>query len=155
MRRVSILCLLGQLFNTRETVVTFELRDSERFLIEVIREFDFLRALGYQGKEFVIYSPGQSVLFSNEPVDRELLVVSEGKYRVIFIKKYGNHSLYPPNPKKAFEISVTYDHLGCPELKVSHPGFEWLSANAKFIQEHLMPVITGEMWIDELLKKRG
>ncbi len=134
--------------------MTFELRDSERFLIEVIREFDFLRYVGYTNRHFEVYNIAQWVEFGNEPADRVVMVATEAEHEVFVMKtKYEWGDRLVPNP--GFAVSEIYERFCGDGPKVSRSGSIWISEYSKFIQEHLMPVITGEMWIDELLKKRG
>jgi hypothetical protein len=48
-------------------------------------------------------------------------------------------------------VKEVCEYFGCGYLKHLEYSKE-IQANAEFIQQHLMPIITGEKWIDEMVK---
>lgn len=130
----------------------YALNEYEIFFIEVMRKFDFLRNVGYEVSDLWIGGRVPLIVFRNRSVKRTICIDVEESLRVT-IERGRNRAL--GRHERSFAIENIYKMLGCPELD-NYRGTiaEELETRAKFIKDYLMPVITGELWIDELVKQR-
>ena len=90
-----------------------------------------------------------SVHFRNDQLKQIIRVIgsdfgSTGDNFSIIIEKKSLFSL------KAIDISDYYGTFGDAMMKGKNYS---LRSQAEFIQQHLMPVVRGEMWIDELMSR--
>ncbi|MDD2192472.1 MAG: hypothetical protein PHO12_08025 [Bacteroidales bacterium] len=123
----------------------------ERELISIIRNFDFLRIhYGYSLNEISYGSrENPSLVYMNYV----------NKMRVHIIGRESGYSVQIQRRKIiafkredwVFDISDYYKYFDCGLIKGRNYT---LKTQADFIQKHLMPVIKGEMWIDDLIKKK-
>lgn len=127
-----------------------ELNYQERSLIEILRSFEFVKEYGYKAHYFSYYIKAfPSVHFKNNQLNQTIRIVgsdygsTENNY-IIIIEKRSIFSY------KVFDISDYYNTFGSSMLKSKNYS---LKSQVAFIQQYLMPVIKGEMWIDELIKK--
>lgn len=128
-----------------------ELTGDETALIEIIRAFKFLRKEHYSEKEIRIgRRSNPSILYYNLRANRIVKVLGdESESWTIVIQKRRFFDF-----KKAdsfFDISDYYNVFGRGMVK----GRSYtLKSQVDFIQQHLMPIIKGEIWIDKLIKQR-
>lgn len=133
-----------------------ELNLDEELFIETIRSFNFLFKEGYHGKNFSISGKEPGIELCNWVRNRSIKIFwSEGGFLEIIIsrKKIFTFTKY----SASFSIRDSYKHFNY-EYLIYHPPigtYNQLKHNALFIQTHLMPVIRGEMWIDELIKQKN
>lgn len=133
-----------------------EMTINERNLIIILHAFDFLRYEGYDIKDLHLYGRDHYLYYqkkwSNLRVYLEWagendleVVISKGW--LFFKKEFSLH--------KAFRMinGSTVEKCENPAIYVTMQDVA--KYQSEFIQQHLMPVICGEMWIDELLKKKA
>ena len=128
-----------------------ELNGDERALIEIIRAFKFLRLENYDEKELSIgRRSNPSIIYCNLRANRIVKVLGdESQSWVIVIQRKKLIDLKKDD--SFFDISDYYKTFGGSMLKGKNYT---LKSQAEFIQKYLMPVIKGEMWIDELIKQK-
>lgn len=132
-----------------------EITDTEQTLILLLRSFDFLRREGYVVSELRLYGPYSYLCYKKqwsglqvciEWVPENSLITVIKKRRLLFDKEFSLH--------KAFRI-INKNYVS----EYEHPPIfitmeRVINYHSEFIQQHLMPVIRDQMWIDELAKKR-
>ena len=127
---------------------------AEEIFLKFVRNFSFLESYGYCGKSFRIGGKEPGVVYENIIADRVIYIyyAENGKLTITVERK--KKSLF--NRKNmGFTISpMIYESFGCGYLKNIECKHE-IKENALFIKKYLLPVIKGEMWIDELLKKKN
>ncbi len=135
--------------------MTFEeLNSAELGFIEIIRAFSFLFKEGYHGNQFSLGGREPGIIFENWVANRIVHVYwSENGFLDVSIKR---KKIFAKPNSIEFSIRDCYKYFNCDHIRHSPPigSLNILKINADFIQQHLMPVIKGEMWIDELLKQR-
>ena len=127
-----------------------ELNYKERALIEILRSFSFLANISYYGKEFSIGGRSNpSVVFYNTKINRIVKVLGDESqsFSIVIQRK----KLFDFKKLIPFDISDYYKTFGGSMVKGKNYT---LKSQVDFIQQYLMPVIKGEMWIDELIKQR-
>lgn len=129
-----------------------ELNEREKYLLEILRFFEFVKEYRYREYKFLYYiNAYPSVHFKNYQLNQVLSIIgsdygsTENGYSII-IEKLSFFSY------KVLSISDYYETFGSGMIKGRNYT---LKSQAEFVQQHLMPVIKGEMWIDELIKQRG
>lgn len=123
----------------------------ERGLIEILRAFNFLFDNYYHGKEFFLGGRGNpSIVFYNWHIKQTISVVGdESQSWSIIIQR---RSFFTFKKKSVvFDISDYYNTFDGSMIKGKNYT---LKSQAEFIQKNLMPVIKGEMWVDELIKQK-
>ncbi len=128
-----------------------ELNSDEEGFIEIKRVFNFLIEEGYQGQDFSIGGKEPGITFHNWVKNRTINIYwSEGGFLEIIIsrKKVFSFSKYAAS----FSIRDFYKKFNCQYLMYNPPigTYNQLKHNAEFIQKHLLPIIRGEKWIDDL-----
>lgn len=132
-----------------------EITDTEQALIVLLRSFDFLRYEGYDVKELKLWGPESYLCYKKrwsilevyiEWAPKNSLRTVIRKKRLLFNKEFSLH--------KAFRI-INKNYVS----EYEHPPMyitmdKVINYHSEFIQQHLMPVIRGEMWIDDLLKNK-
>jgi len=132
-----------------------ELNSGEEEFIEINRTFGFLFKEGYHGQDFSIGGREPGITLHNWVKNRIVNIFwSEGGFldvtisrkKILAFRKYDTF----------FSIRDFYKYFNCEYLMYNPPmgSFNQLKHNAEFIQKHLMPVIRGELWINELIKQR-
>lgn len=128
-----------------------ELNGDERALIEIIRAFKFLRQENYDEKELCIgRRSNPSIIYYNYKVNRIVKVLGDEtqSWAIVIQRK----KLFDLNKDDSFfDISDYYNTFGTSMMKGRNYT---LKTQADFIQKYLMPVIKGEIWIDELIKQK-
>ncbi len=126
-----------------------ELNDKESSLIEIIRTFHFLHSVSYHEKEITIEGRGNpSMVYHNWIANRTIYIIGDesSSWSIVVQRKklfcFRKSSII-------FDISDYFDYFDLPKNKQLNCS---LKTQAEFIQKNLMPVIRGEMWIDELIK---
>lgn len=127
-----------------------ELSYSEELLIDILRNFEFLRNYGYHPVEIAYWTRAYpSVYFENYSLKQRLSVIgsdldTNSKY-TICIEKRRVFSY------KVLTVNKIYSLFENERIKDENYT---LKLQAEFIQQHLIPIIKGDMWIDELIKDR-
>lgn len=131
-----------------------ELKDlnyQEKGLIEILRAFKFLRQESYYEKEISVGGRSNpSIVYYSLRVNRIVKVLGdESQSWTIVIQR---KKLFDLNKADSFfDISDYYSTFGGSMMKGKNYT---LKSQVDFIQQHLMPVIKGEVWIDELIKQK-
>ena len=129
-----------------------DLSKGEKFFIDVCRKFNFLLKLNYTGQDFCLNGREYWVTFENSLIKRKVIIILEEplQFNVYFEReKWFAFNLQSVK----FSIIDTYSTFNCEYLN-NIESYKMIERNAEFIQQHLMPVIKGEIWIDELIKKK-
>jgi len=129
-----------------------ELNGDEKAVIEIIRAFKFLRQENYDVKELNIgRRSNPSIIYSNLRANRIVKVLGdESQSWTIVIQR---RKLFDfKRDDSFFDISDYYKTFGGSMAKDKNYT---LKSQVDFIQQHLMPVIKGEVWIDELIKQKN
>jgi len=130
-----------------------QLTNNESSFIKILRSFDFLRSEGYKGNGFTIYSrEAPNVEFVNLSLNQKITVFwseENGKYDVVFSRKKSTFF-----GVKTVEFSIQ-DFVSNKEnakniLELPLGETNILNSISSFVQTHLMPVVRGEKWVDEL-----
>ena len=125
-----------------------ELNFREEALIEILRSFNFLSKEGYEAKEFSLEGRGlPSVVYYNYLTGRKIHVIGDENPWSIVIERKKLFAFRKDS--SAFEISDYFKYFNCSLMKGRNYSLKSL---ADFMKQHLMPVIRGEVWIDELIK---
>lgn len=128
-----------------------EITDTEQALIALLRSFDFLRYEGYDVKELKLWGPESYLCYKKRWSNLEVYIewapknslrTVIRKKRLLFNKEFSLH--------KAFRI-INKNYVS----EYEHPPMyitmdKVINYHSEFIQQHLMPVIRGEKWIDDL-----
>ena len=127
-----------------------DLNYQEAGLIEIIRTFMFLRQEGYYEKEITIGGRElPSVIYHNHLINRTIHILGNEKHWSILIER---KRLFAFNKASyVFDISDYFKYFNCSFMKGKNYSLKSL---ADFMKQHLMPVIRGEVWINELINKK-
>jgi hypothetical protein len=128
-----------------------DLNYNETGLIEILRAFSFLRQENYNEVKVSLGGRGNpSVVYHNRIKDIAVKIIGDESqsWAVVIQRKkmfaFGKDAA-------AFDISDYYKLFGSGMIQ----GRDYtLKSQADFIQKHLMAVIRGEKWIDEIAKPR-
>jgi len=126
-----------------------DLNEREKALIEIFRNFEFVKDYGYREYNFLYFVRAHpSMSFRNKKLNQILHIIgsdygSTGNDYSIIIEKRSVFS------NKRINISDYYKYFNCSLTKGRNYS---LKSQVDFIKQHLMPVIKGEVWIDELIK---
>lgn len=131
-----------------------EITDTEQTLILLLRSFDFLRYEGYDVKELRLWGTCSCLCYKKRwsnlqvyiewaPMNSLRTVIR--KKRLLFDKELSLHKAFRIINKNCVS---EYEH---PPIYITMDKV--INYHSEFIQQHLMPVIRGERWIDELGKK--
>ncbi len=127
-----------------------ELNYQERGLIDILRTFIFLRQENYHEKEITIGGRGNpSIVYYNYVNNRILRIIGDEKqsWSIIIERK----KIFSLSKKSyVFDISDYYKYFDCSLIKGRNYS---LKSQADFIRQHLMPIVRGKIWIDELVKQ--
>jgi hypothetical protein len=130
------------------------LDSGEKEFIQIISAFDFLFKEGYHGENFSIGGREPSITLQNWDRNRSIRIFwSEGGFLDVTITR---KKIFAFNKNATFfSIRDFYKYFNSEYLLYKPPlgSFNQLKHNADFIQKHLMPVIRGEKWIDEIVRK--
>lgn len=134
--------------------MSIELTEKEIHFLLLLRNFDFLRSNGYSPKEFALYGRETFLNYENNRIKQNLYI--EWAPRNDLGIKIFKKSLFGGGEFELKDVFKYFDKDSA--IKESPPMYidmpEVIELNAKFIQQHLMPIIKGEIWIDELIKQR-
>jgi len=127
-----------------------ELNWTESALIEIIRNFSFLCNENYYESEISIRNRDYMVLiYTNHIINQKIIIRNVETLWDISIKRKKLFAL--KSGSSIFNISDYYQHFDIGMMK----GYNYsLNSHVKYLKENLMPVVKGEMWIDELIKKQ-
>ena len=120
----------------------------EKGLIEILRAFKFLRQENYHEKEIAVDGRSNpSIVYYNWSKNRIIKILGdESQSWTIVIQRKKFFDI-----KKAdsfFDISDYYKTFGGSMIKGKNYS---LKSQVEFIQQYLMPIVRGEIWIDELI----
>jgi hypothetical protein len=131
-----------------------DLAEKEIHFLLLLRNFDFLRSNGYSPKEFALYGRDTFLKYENHKINQNLYI--EWAPRNFLNIKIFKNSLFGGGEFELKDIYKYFDKKYA--IKEPLPIYidmpEVIEFNAKFIQQHLMPIIRGEMWLNKLLKQR-
>ncbi len=133
----------------------FKLTETETTFILLLRNFDFFRYNGYQTKEFSLCGRYTFLVYENEKIKQKIYFewapINYLKIKLIRISLLKVRESEINNLYSCFDFSNRF--LEHPPVYITMEYM--IKYNAIFIQTHLMPVIRGEMWIDELIKQKN
>jgi len=131
------------------------LNENDLSFIRVVKAFDFLRKEGYSGKEFHVYGR-ECPYISFHKRNRNIIVYSSEVLSGFEIIIEREKPFAFSSASTTFAIHEYYGFFNRLDLKHNPPigEFNLLKGLADFIQQHLMPVVRGEVWIDELIKRK-
>lgn len=149
-------------------MIDLKLEFSEQFLVFTLREFNsFLIKEGYFIKDVVfngIKDDGESIYYESHLNHKTGLEIALRHSSLLSRRLYFTFSrprkkiLGMIGERESISVDIVTKEIGnMPDT--SEPVTEnnlliTLQAYKKFIQQHLLPVIKGEIWMDELLKKK-
>ena len=127
-----------------------EFNEREKSLIEILRYFGFVTEYGYKEYGFSFFiNAYPSVHFKNNQLNQVLSIIgsdfgsTENDYSIIIEKR-------KVLSYKVIDISDYYRTFGGTMIK----GMNYsLKSQAEFLQKNLVPVLKGEIWVDELKRK--
>lgn len=127
-----------------------ELNEQEKSLIEILRYFGFITQYGYVENEFSYFIRAfPSVRFKNKKSNQVLNIIGSD-----FGCSGSNYSIVIESRRlfsyKAFDISDYYGIFGSSMIKGRNYT---LKSQSEFVQKHLIPVLEGKMWVDDLKRK--
>lgn len=128
-----------------------DITEKEYDFILLLRAFDFLRRERYEIEKFSLFME-PFILYRNNRIKQDVYIEWYSLFDVnVKITKYGffhERSFEIRNVKKYFNDNLS----SLKEIRRSALGCQnEIEVSSNIIQQHLMPVIRGEMWIDELL----
>ena len=132
--------------------INYQLSGGEEFIINNRRHFSFLWNYSYSMKKFKVYGRDGYALYAHEKSGMEILIQDEGAM-LIYIKRKPTKDVRTERDIM-FEVSEICQEFGvdkCASDLSVEQTFKWYS---EFVKSHLLPVIKGEKWIDELLRDR-
>lgn len=128
-----------------------ELNCNEASLVEILREFKFLTKFGYSVSILSFYSHSlPSLEYHNYSLRLKIQIIGADlgtilpDYSIVFIK----HTVIST---KAFSVEDYFAHFG---NNMNKGGNYTLRTLSDFIQKQFLPIIQGEIWIDELIQQR-
>jgi hypothetical protein len=128
-----------------------DLSNKEKAIIEILRVFKFLKEFDYHEKELTMGGrESPSIVFHNWNANRLIRVIGDesSSWSIVIQRK----KIFTVKMKDSFfDISDYYSYFNCAMIKGRNYT---LDAQAEFIKNHIMPVIKGEKWIDELIKQK-
>ena len=133
-----------------------ELYQHEEFVIQTLRAFKFLREYDYDISRMSYYLSGRSyptICFNNKKLKRSVCVLGdENKWCVVIERDY----FFSFKMKKfGYDLIDLYRYFNYkPPMFYGGIAYNHMKIQADFIQQHLIPVIKGEVWVDELIKKQ-
>ena len=108
--------------------------------------------MGYFSTAFEIYEPGPYFPVENQRVHRSVSISFSGSLHVVIkgiVKRKRGFLGLKFRKRDGFGLHQIYERFGR-ETIGAHPRD--VEKIAEFMQQHLMPVLDGSMWIDELLE---
>jgi len=122
---------------------------NEEIFLSLVRGFAFLRHRGYSGTRFGIDGPEPGFVMENPRRRRIVSIYYAGAVNVAINRK-PRFLEFATEKSLGFGLHQVYPHFGSEDLS-RHP--QAIDKIAAFMQAHLLPVLDGEMWIDELLRR--
>ncbi len=131
-------------------IADITVNNSELSFIRLVKSFDFLRNRGYIGEQFRIYGRGgPSVTFAHQAKNRRVNISwCENELVTIIERRRG---LIPKGPWQSFSVNEYYKSLGIVDPGPVVGESNRINIHSDFIRKHLLPVIDGEKWIDDLM----
>ncbi len=137
-----------------------DLTNNEIIFIEIQRIFHyfFMRNLYFVRQYSYNDRDGDSLTFVNDRVKQEILFKWVNGFEISIIQKSLFQNSNQVNEKNIIQLTIIKkyfnDFKGLPENLPINESLNILKKISIFIQIELMPIIKGEMWIDELLKSK-
>jgi hypothetical protein len=131
-------------------MVIMEFNEREKSLIEILRNFGFIKEYGYKEYKFLYYvNAYPSVYFKNYQLNQILSIIgsdfgSNGNEYSIIIERRSIFSY------KVIDVSDYYGTFGTTMIKGKNYS---LKSQAEFVQMNLIPILKGKIWVDELKRK--
>jgi hypothetical protein len=116
----------------------YQLLWTEKFVIEAMRQFDFLRGIGYEGRSFSSGGREWYINYERKKPWRRITIIVVGPLHVALSKSGWTQR------SRGFSIESV-----CPQFGYRPAQLFDLSAYAAFMKKHLMPVLEGRVWIDK------
>jgi len=124
-----------------------ELSSDERFIIEVFKEFDFLRRLDYDAIHVSIYGREPFVVFENRNLKRTIFISLESRLNISIERhRWFSRKSYP-SPDR-FSLRDFYEHFN-----IRAESENDIKINAELLKTKFMPLLKGQVWIDEILEQ--
>jgi len=135
----------------------------EEALIRMIRNLSFLKDINYHEKEMSLGGRDcPTITFHNKEANRIVYVIGneiineirdeigkqEPSWEIVIQRK---RKLYIRRESIVFNISNYYSTF---ESTMKSKRYYPLETQVEFIKNHLIPVLKGEKWIDELIKQK-
>ena len=132
-----------------------EVNSEETDFLEINRTFNFMFEEGYHGQAYSIGGREPGITLQNGVKNRIVNIFwSESGFLDVTISRKKILALRKQDT--FFSIRDFYKYFNSEYLLFNTPigTSNQLKQIAEFIERHLMPVIRGEIWIDELIKER-
>jgi len=129
------------------------LNENEEFILYLLRSFDFLRYNGYLIKEFAPYGIIHYLRYENRKIKRRVYIEWESSSHMSI--KISKMSLLGGSE---FELTDIYQYFDRKRAFLDSSLDDYtpdiIELKVKYIKHYLMPIIKGEIWINELINKR-
>lgn len=129
------------------------LNENEEFFLYLLRSFDFLRYNGYLIKEFAPYGIIHYLRYENRKIKRRVYIEWESSSHMSI--KISKMSLLGGSE---FELTDIYQYFDRKRVFLDSSLDDYtpdiIELKVKYIKHYLMPIIKGEIWINELINKR-
>ncbi len=129
------------------------LNENEEFFLYLLRSFDFLRYNGYLIKEFAPYGIIHYLRYENRKIKRRVYIEWESSSHMSI--KISKMSLLGGSE---FELTDIYQYFDRKRAFLDSSLDDYtpdiIELKVKYIKHYLMPIIKGEIWINELINKR-
>ena len=127
------------------TMPLVNLNTSDHFIIEVVRNFDFLKEYGYHISDIYDYRGELGVIYKSRKV-RRIIDIGwweffhfEIERTFIFTRRISIYDLYE------------YYHEGNLRVLINHNNYvNLIKRNADFVKKNLIPLISGKRWISSI-----
>jgi hypothetical protein len=129
-------------------MITEELNSKEKLIIDILRNFSFLELFGYF-VDNISYGGRElpSVIYKNQYNGMQVhFIGNETNYNTMILRK---KKWALKKSAKVFEISDCFKYFDVAMQKNRTYTFKSI---AEFIQNYLISVIKGEVWINDLIK---
>lgn len=129
------------------------LNENEEFFLYLLRSFDFLRYNGYLIKEFAPYGIIHYLRYENRKIKRRVYIEWESSSHMSI--KISKMSLLGGSE---FELTDIYQYFDRKRAFLDSSLDDYtpdiIELKVKYIKHYLMPIIKGEIWINELINKQ-
>lgn len=125
-----------------------ELTEKEHFIIEVLRQFGFLRKLEYDIKGLEIYTQNPKLIFESWKAKRIIVIswtdLDAFRLQITSTVRFSKKQIFIHDLYSQF-------HSGYLDLKINLSNYcEIIKKNAEFVKVNLIKVINGDSWISPM-----